>query len=162
MRRRTAVPAIVAGGAIAGSFDITYAIVFSGIRGVPAIRVLQSVAGGLLGQAAYEGGLGTAALGLLLHFSIAFTWAAIFYASSRRIPAMTRQPGASGPLFGIGIYLVMYFVVIPLSAYPRKVTYTPFLVGINLFVHMFLIGLPIALAARWAETSAARGTSEVK
>ena len=124
---------------------------------MPAIRVLQSVAGGLLGKAAYDGGLGTAALGFLLHFSIAFSWAAIFYAASRRIPFLTRRPAAAGPLFGIVIYLVMYFAVIPLSAYPRKVTYTPFLVGINLFVHMFLIGLPIALAARsGGDGSAAR------
>jgi hypothetical protein len=156
VRRGSAVPAIVAGGAIAGSFDITYAIVFSGIRGVPAIRVLQSVAGGLLGKAAYDGGIGTAALGLLLHFSIAFSWAAIFYGGSRRIPFLTRRPAVAGPLFGIVIYLVMYFAVIPLSAYPRKVMYTPFNVAINLFVHMFLIGLPIALAARWAETGAKR------
>jgi hypothetical protein len=54
------------------------------------------------------------------------------------------------------IYLVMYLAVIPLSAYPRKVAYTPFNVAINLFVHMFLIGLPITLAARWAETGAKR------
>ena len=119
---------------------------------MPAIRVLQSVAGGLLGKAAYDGGIGTAALGFLLHFSIAFSWAAIFYAASRRIPFLTRRPAVAGPLFGVVIYLVMYFAVIPLSAYPRKVTYTPFIVGINLFVHMFLIGLPIALAARRAET----------
>ena len=158
MRRGTALPAIVAGGVVAGSFDITYAIVFSGIRGVPAIRVLQSVAGGLLGKAAYEGGLGTAALGLLLHFSIAFAWAAIFHAASRRVPGLSRRPAIAGPLFGVLVYLVMYFAVIPLSAYPRKVTYTPFLVGINLFVHMFLIGLPIALAARWAGTGAATET----
>ena len=145
---RRAVPAIVAGGAIAGAFDITYAIVFSGMRGVPAIRVLQSVSGGLLGAAAYDGGIATAALGLLLHFTIAFSWAAIFAAASRPLPVLAERPFVGGPLFGVGIYLVMYFVVIPLSRYPRKVTYTPFLVGINLFVHMFLIGLPIALAAK--------------
>jgi hypothetical protein len=156
VRRGFAVPAIVAGGTIAGSFDITYAIVFSGLRGVPAIRVLQSVAGGLLGTAAYDGGIGTAALGLLLHFSIAFSWAAIFYAASRRLPFLTERAAVAGPLFGIVIYLVMYFAVIPLSAYPRKVTYTPLNVAINLFVHMFLIGMPIALAARWAETGAKR------
>lgn len=148
MRRGSGVPAIVAGGAIAGAFDITYAIVFSGMRGVPAIRVLQSVSGGLLGAAAYGGGIGTAALGLLLHFGIAFGWAAIFAAASRWIPVLTERPFAAGPLFGAAIYFAMYFAVIPLSRYPRKVTFTPGLVAINLAVHMFLIGLPIALAAK--------------
>ena len=62
MRRNSAVFAVLVGGSIAGALDITYAIVFSGLHGVPAIRILQSVASSLLGSAAYKGGLPTAAL----------------------------------------------------------------------------------------------------
>jgi hypothetical protein len=71
--------AILIGGAIAGACDITYAITFWAFRSVSAMRVLQSVASGLLGAPAFKGGLATAALGLVLHFFIAFAAATIFY-----------------------------------------------------------------------------------
>jgi hypothetical protein len=153
-RRNPAVFAILVGGFIAGVLDITYAIVFSGFRGVSAVRVLQSVASGLLGSAASEGGLSTAVLGLFLHFFIAFSIAAIFYAASRRLPFLTRQAVLSGLLYGIVVYGVMNLVVLPLSAYPRKITFTPLYLTINLVAHMFFIGLPIALATRRANSQA--------
>jgi hypothetical protein len=150
MRRNPAVFAILVGGAIAGALDITYAIVFSGFRGVPAQRVLQSVASGLLGRAAFDGGAPVAALGLFLHFFIAFTIAAIFYLASRRLPFLTRQPVVSGILYGIGVYAVMNLVVLPLSAYPPRKSFPLIVIATGLIVHMFFIGLPIALATRKA------------
>lgn len=99
MRRHTAAFAILVGGSIAGALDITYAIVFSGIRGVPAIRLLQSVASGLLGSAAFEGGVPAAALGLFLHFIIAFSAAAVFYVASRRF----QSPDPSGSRLGCSV-----------------------------------------------------------
>ena len=150
MRHNPAVFAILAGGSIAGELDITYAIVFSGFRGVPAIRVLQSVASGLLGSAAYESGPATAALGLFLHFFIAFSAAAIFYIASRRFHLLTRQAVISGVIYGAAVYAVMNLIVLPLSAYPRRVTFPPLVLATGLLVHMFFIGLPIALAVRRA------------
>jgi hypothetical protein len=88
--------AILIGGAIAGGLDITYAIVFSGLRGVSAMRVLQSVASGLLGSPAFSGGALTAALGLVLHFFIAFWAAVIFYVASKEMPFLTRYSVVSG------------------------------------------------------------------
>lgn len=148
MRRNPAISAILIGGSIAGACDITYAIVFSGFRGVPALRVLQSVASGLLGTAAFNGGLPTAALGLVLHFFIAFSAAAVFYMASRWFHFLTRQAVISGVLYGLLIYAVMNLVVLPLSAFPRKVTFPPLVLATGLLVHMFLIGLPISLVAR--------------
>jgi hypothetical protein len=150
MRRDPAAHAILIGGLIAGTFDITYAIVFSSFYNVSAIRVLQSVASGILGTRAYNGGLLTAALGLLLHFFIAFSWASIFYALSRKIDFLRQHAILSGLLFGAVIYAVMYLIVLPLSAYPHKINFALSRVAINLFVHMFLIGLPISLAVRKA------------
>lgn len=150
MRRNPASYAILVGGGIAGTFDIVYAIVYSGFRGVPAMRILQSVASGLLGQAAYEGGAATAALGLCLHFAMALLIASIFYLASRRLSFMTRHAVASGLAYGIVVYVVMNFVVIPLSAFPTPMTYTPLRVAINVVAHMLLFGLPIALATRSA------------
>jgi uncharacterized membrane protein YagU involved in acid resistance len=156
-RRHPAAFAILVGGSIAGALDITYAIVFSGFRGVPAIRLLQSVASGLLGPAAFNGGVPTAALGLLLHFLIAFSAAAIFYVASRRFPLLTRRAVLSGVLYGIVIYAVMNLVVLPLSATPRRVAFPPLVLATGLLVHMFWIGLPIALAARRALAASSTG-----
>jgi hypothetical protein len=148
MRRHPAAFAILVGGGIAGLLDITYAIVFSGLHGVPAMRILQSVSSGLLGKAAFDGGTPIAALGLALHFLIAFSAAAIFYAASRRLPTLVRRAFAAGIVYGLGIYLVMNFVVLPLSAFPGKFKFIPTLFAADLFVHMFFVGLPIALATR--------------
>lgn len=155
MRRNPAVFAILVGGCVGGAIDLTYAIVFSGLHGVPATRILQSVASGLLGSAAYEGGLPTAALGFLLHFLIALLFAAIFYIASRRFQLLTRQAVISGVLYGMAVYAVMNLVVLPLSAFPGKVTFSPLLLSTGLFVHMFGFGLPISLATRRATAPSA-------
>lgn len=150
MRRLSALSAILLGGLIAGTLDITYAIVFSAWRGVPATRLLQTVASGLLGSSAFNGGLPTALLGLALHFFIALSAATIFYVASKGLPMLTRHPFAAGILYGLAIYAVMNLVVLPLSAFPRKVTFAPLALVTGLFVHAFFIGLPISLAARRA------------
>lgn len=137
--------AILAGGLAAGILDITAACISSGLRGVSPLRVLQSVASGLLGRESYQGGAGTAILGTLLHFSIALTWAALFVLLSRRFKVLIEKPWLSGPLYGIAVYLVMYRIVLPLSAFPHAAS------GAwvkNVLIHVFCVGLPIALAAR--------------
>ena len=153
MRRTPAAVAILVGGGIAGIFDITYAIVFSAFHGVAAPRVLKSVASGLLGAAAFDGGVGIAALGLALHFFIALTFAATFWFVSRRVTFLTRHPIVSGLAYGAIIYHVMTFVVLPLSNYPRKFTFVAWVFAVNVVAHMFLIGLPISLVTRRASST---------
>ena len=148
MRQFSAVSAILIGGAIAGACDITYAITFWAFRGVSATRVLQSVASGLLGAPAFNRGLTTAGLGLVLHFFIAFSAATIFYLAAKVLPILTRRAVLFGILYGLAIFAVMNLVVLPLSAFPRKVTFPLLATTTGLAVHMFLIGLPIALAVR--------------
>jgi len=150
MRRNPAIFAILVGGGIAATLDLTYAIVYSSFRGVAPMPVMQSVASGLLGQPAYEGGAATAALGVCLHYLMAFVIAAIFYFASRRLSFMTRRAVVSGLLFGACVYVFMNFVVLPLSAFPTQMTYTPVRVAINVLAHMILFGLPIALVTRAA------------
>jgi uncharacterized membrane protein YagU involved in acid resistance len=140
--------AILIGAAIAGALDITYAIGFSALRGVAPIRILQSVASGLLGAPAFKGGVPVAALGLVLHFCIAFAWAAIFYLASRSIPFLTRHPVVAGLFYGFLIYAVMNLVVLPLSAFPRKLSFPLMVLVTGILVHMFCIGLPMSLAVR--------------
>ena len=139
---------ILWGGLIAGVFDITYACVAWGLRGRSPVWVLQSVATGWLGARAFTGGLGAAALGLVSHFMIAFGWAAIYYAASRKLRFMVRQALLCGLLYGIAIFLFMNWVVIPLSAAPFKIPFTFAVLWKGFVSHALLIGLPIALAVR--------------
>jgi len=109
--------------------------------------VLQSVAGGLLGRAAAEGGLATAALGAVLHFFIALVWAAVFWLASRKLRVLVRHPVVCGLLYGAAVYFFMYFVVLPLSAVYFKPSRELSSILLNSAGHMLLVGLPIALAA---------------
>ena len=139
---------LLATAVVVGVLDIVYAIAFSYWRsGTSPTRVLQSVASGALGRDAYAGGLATAALGLALHFLIALIVTAIFFAVAARVRALTTQPFIIGALYGVVVYLVMNFVVIPLSKIgPRPLPATIVIVT-GVLVHIFLIGIPIALGA---------------
>ena len=136
---------ILLGGLIAGACDLTGAIVVSWLRaGVSPVRVMQSIAAGLLGAASYDGGAKTAVLGVALHFMIATIWTAIFYFASRSLRVLVERPVRMGLLYGVVVYVLMNFVVLPLSAFPmRPVTLTGRLIG--MLIIMFCIGLPIAL-----------------
>ena len=147
MRRVSAFEAVLVGGLIAGALDILYAFLFYGMKyGISPLRILQSVASGLLGRASRDGGWTTGALGLFLQFVIAVGAAAVFYVVSRYLPVLRRRPVISGILFGVVVYVVMNFVVVPLSAYPYPRLFQPLAVVTGVLVHMFLIGVPISLS----------------
>jgi hypothetical protein len=140
--------AIFWGGLIAGTLDISAAFVNSGLRGVSPTRVLQAIASGLLGKDAFNGGFATAALGLVLHFFIATTATAIYYAASRKLKVLVEQPIVCGLAYGIPVYFVMNLVVLPLSAVPFTISHTPGHVATAALILMFCVGLPIALVVR--------------
>jgi len=138
-------PAILWGGWWAGVLDITTAF----IRWGKPVRLLQGIASGLLGPQAFQGGSATAALGLALHFFIAFSAAGVYYAASRKLAFLRKRAVAWGMLYGVAVYMFMSWVVVPLSALPKSKA--PFsLTGLilSLLTHMFCVGLPIALAVR--------------
>ena len=140
--------AILWGGLAAGVLDLAAALVTNGWRGVAPIRILQSIASGLLGAESYQGGSGTAALGVALHFLIALAAAAVYYAASRRLKFLTRRAMVAGLLYGVAVYLLMNLVVLPLSAFPHRVSFAPASLVTGLIIHMLCVGLPIALAVR--------------
>jgi hypothetical protein len=139
---------IVLAGVVAATCDITYALVYTGWRGVPSQRLLQSVASGLLGKGAFEGGVPTAALGLALHYGICIVAASVYWAAARRLAWLVQRPVPAGILFGLAVYGFMNDVVVPLSAVPFKMSTAPLTVATGLLVHMFGVGLPIALVTR--------------
>ena len=137
--------AILWGGLIAGTMDITAACINSAVRGGRGpLGVMQSVASGLLGREAFNGGIKTAALGLVCHFFIAYVATTIYYLASRQLKFLTQQAIICGALYGITVYCVMSFVVVRLSAAPFKISFA--ITG--LMIHIFCIGLPIALTVR--------------
>lgn len=138
---------IAMAGLACGVLDITAAFLTWLPRGVSPYRLLQAIASGLLGFAAFRGGWPTALLGAAIHFFIAFCVAAIFYAASRKLEFMTRGAMLSGFAFGIAVYLVMYWIVMPLSRLqPMPFSFLRNLIAI--VTHMFCVGLPIALVVR--------------
>ena len=141
---------VLAGGLVAGALDITYACIFWGLkRGVPAERIFQSVAAGLLGEASFRGGAGTAALGLFLHFLIATTMSLVYYLVARRWAALWERPLLCGAGYGLLLYAIMNYVVVPLSAAGPQ-SKDPLWIGLSVAVHALLIGVPIALFTRRA------------
>jgi uncharacterized membrane protein YagU involved in acid resistance len=137
-------PPVIAGGFLAGTLDILYACIFWAAKAdLPPSRILQSVAAGLLGKASFEGGAATAALGLLLHYFIACTMAVAYYLAARRWNALVRRPVAWGIVYGLLLYVVMNYIVVPLSA-ASPGSKDPTWIALTVAVHAFLIGVPIA------------------
>lgn len=146
----TKAQAILRGGLIVGLCDIADAIIWFGLtRGISPGRVFQSVARGLLGRAAFDGGAATIALGAVLHFSIAMCVAATGVLLSRWITGLATKPFLFGPLYGIGVFAFMYLVVLPTSQVGWVHFDAPGFAN-ALGIHLFGIGLPSALAARAA------------
>lgn len=139
------------GGLSSGAADLAYAFIAYGIIGVPPVRILQSIASGWLGKAAYTGGATAAIVGLLSHFVITCVAAGLYGLASQRSPLLIQRPLLSGAAFGIGIFVVMNYVVVPLSAAVSASPKGVFFV-LGLLVHMFLIGVPIALITRQAQS----------
>ncbi len=134
--------------------DGLFATVYWALSGATPDRVFQGVAAGLLGREAFEGGLPTALLGVALHLFNATAIAAIYHLASRRLAFLNRRPVVWGILYGVGVYLVMTYVVIPLSA-ARSGAFDLRVFSINVAAHIVFVGLPCALLAR----AAAPGTS---
>jgi hypothetical protein len=151
--RSRAWKAILVAGLIAGALDITDAFIVWGIRGVSPVRILQSIAAGLLGHPAVEGGAATAALGAFLHFFMTTVMAAFFYFVAQRVSLLVRQPVLCGIVYGVALYFFMNFVVLPLSAFPGNPhALDTFPLTNGLLIHAFGVGVPIALVTRHALT----------
>jgi glucan phosphoethanolaminetransferase (alkaline phosphatase superfamily) len=148
---------ILYAGALVGVLDITAACINARVAyGFPPARVLKGVAGGLLGRSALEGGFSTAAVGLMMHFTMALTVATIFYVLSRQFPLPQKLSGvvAVGLLYGAAVFVVNNFGTAPFLSWVRSlylhtpVLFKPPMGWSQLVIHLFCVGLPIALVMR--------------
>jgi len=146
---------IVAGGLACGVLDIGAAFVNAWLaNGATPGRVLRAVAGGLLGPEAFNGGAAVAALGLAMHFTIAFGWAALFCALSRRFRALTDRAVLCGLAYGAFVYFAMTYAALPLAALFRSLyipgtkPFVPRPAWAQFGIHLVFVGLAISLAVR--------------
>jgi hypothetical protein len=148
--------ALVLGTLAVGTLDILAAFAMATVLGGAPARVLRGIAAGLLGPAARDGGPGTAALGLLLHFTVACGVVAAYHAASRRLPDLRARPLLWGPVYGVVVYAVMHAIVVPLSAITPGAPATPAILR-GLLIHVAFVGLPAALSSRLLPTNATGG-----
>jgi Na+/alanine symporter len=140
--KRSALLAIAVGGGIAGTLDLIQACILFGAK-IPLV-----IAGGLLGRQAFHGGVGTYVLGVLLHFFIACSAAAVYYVASRRLGFLKEHPLVCGLFFGAAVEEVMNLIVLPLSALHARGPYKLHDLILGLLVHMVVVGLPISFSVR--------------
>jgi hypothetical protein len=145
--QRSALTAILLGGFIAGTIDIFAA---SLINHISLVVILHSIASGLLGRNSFYGGWTSAAIGLGLQWAMALVIAAIYVFASRSIPALARLWFWGGLAYGVAIYFVMNFVVVPLSAAPFRNHPLVILKAAEDMLAMLLFGLIVAFFAQRA------------
>lgn len=138
--------AIIAATAVSGTLDILSAFAFGGMTGVGPGQILRYVASGPFGDAMRDGGWAAAALGLGVHFALMAVMVTLFFVIASRVDFVRRQWLVSGPLYGIAIYLTMYWVVVParFGTMPKTDYWS---VGNALFSHIVCVGLPMAFIA---------------
>ena len=143
-RSSGAVRTILFAWLVAGTLDVTTAVTYYPLTAnVTPVQILQGIASGLLGPRAFQGGAATAALGLALHYAIAFAWTLVFFVLAKNFRVLTRRPMIVGPLYGTFVWLVMNLGVLPLSRVThRPLRLQPSIVGAVIL--MICIGLPMA------------------
>jgi hypothetical protein len=140
--RRSALLAIAVGGGIAGTVDLLQACILFGWD------IPLAIASGLLGPGAFNGGAGTYILGVVLHFFIACSAAAVYYGASLKLSFLKEYPLVCGLFFGAAVEDFMRFVVLPLSALHARGPYKYNDLVLGLVVHTVVVGLPISYSVR--------------
>lgn len=138
---------LIAATAVGGTLDILSAIAFGAAAGMSASRVLQSVAAGPFGNAAFEGGMASAAIGLAVHFLLMAVMVASYIWALGRLPRLS--PIVTGAGFGLVVYLVMYWVVLPLRWPTIHPVTDPASIARALFSHILCMGIPVALTVHF-------------
>jgi hypothetical protein len=135
---------------IAGTLDFCFVRVYFHSLGIGFTRIGQSVAKGLLGPASFEGGVATALLGTALHFAIMFAFMLVYLLAARRIGFMRRHAVLSAIGYGLATFLVMNYVVVPLSRAAHPIEYNAWYLA-SIGVHVFFVGFGAMLADRWLQ-----------
>ena len=135
---------------LTGVIDGTWAIVLTLLYGRSLARLWQGIAATAFGERMFDGGTATVALGVLMHFGVAFGWSAVFlllvtrWAWLRRVIASPNGVWKVAAVYGPMIWIVMSTAVIPLlTGKPLVITWRWW---IQLAGHIVFVGLPIVSA----------------
>lgn len=151
MKIRSPITWVVLGGFAAGALDLVFACGYWAIaNGVPAERILQSIASGVLGQASYQGGTGSAFLGFMLEFVMTLAMAVAYYLASGKFDVLWRRPISMGIAYGLILFVVMNFVVVPLSNAVVQGVGNDLWTWASVAAHIFVVAIPISLSTRKA------------
>jgi len=146
---------VVLSGLAGGALDLLFAFVFYGQQGAAPGMILRSIASGVLGAESFRAGTWVLPLGAALHFFIAVVAAFVFYLASRPLPVLLKRPVLCGAAFGVAVYVFMHYLVLPLSRVHHRVPPLSDVIG-ELFSHIFLFGIVIALGISRAVAAAGR------
>ena len=128
---------------VAGTLDILYAMILTVFHGREIAGMLRFVASGPFPSATQMGGPG-AILGLATHFVLMAIMAAAFAVAARNWPALTAKPILWGVIYGLVTYVAMNWLVVPIR-FGAPLPPPPMSIVSQLFAHIALVGLPIAL-----------------
>lgn len=145
-RHRNFGKAVLWGGLTAGLLDATDGVIAFAFKGMNPIQVLQYIASGAIGKEAFNGGLATAAVGLGFHFFISFAVAFLYFFVAERSETILQRPIPFGLAYGAGVYLVMTYLVLPITAVGPSPFELPYFIN-GLAGHALFVGLPIAIFA---------------
>jgi hypothetical protein len=136
-------------GLVAGTLDISENIIFNAFRHITPYMIFQYISSGLIDGHSFSMGAASVVLGVGIHYTIAMTWTVIFYLLSRKILILTRHAAISGIIYGGVVYIIMNFVVLPLTRAPHAraaMTVASRVSGV--LALLFCIGLTISLLVK--------------
>ncbi len=142
----TVARAAVIAGLIAGTIDIGAAALINHVG--PAL-ILRGIASGLLGMKSYTGGAGTVTLGLALQLAMSIAIAGIYAAAATRLAWLRSRPILAGLAFGLGVFVVMNLIVVPLSAFGPKPAHVSLVWLLLNILAMLVFGVIVATIVRW-------------
>lgn len=149
--------AILAATLACGAIDLAYNVVAWVLimHRTTTLRLLQYIASGVMGKAAFEGGLKAGTVGLVLHYVVAAAWSAVFVLAYTRSAAVRQRPIPAGLALGVVAFVVMNFIVVPSSGVPAQTMAFSWPLVMNFVAHLLFVGLPIALTTRMIYSSTA-------
>lgn len=116
MQNTTPVLTIILAWLVAGTLDISYAIITWGpvFGKISAAQLLQGIAGTLMGKDAFTGGIPTALVGLAMHYGISLAWVMVYFFIFPYLPLLSRNAFGSGILYGVFVWAMMTLLIVPM------------------------------------------------
>lgn len=142
-KRRTLVWLIIFGGPVVLIlFLVHYFVLYRLLNDYPVISVMEDTATRFLG------GAGTPALGFVIHLVIAWLIAAAFYLTVANLALLRSNLPLGGLLYGIVLFFVMTFVVLPPGTAPSPDSTQPLFIVEGVLSTVIFIGMPLAMLSR--------------